>query len=143
MVNLKKLNNIIKLKGVSLSIQTIIIIVISVLVLAVIVLFFTGIFNPAAEGLTSEANLQKECLDWRRYSYDYDHFDSTNYPGLEEKFDGAITAKAYCSGLSAEVNLEEASDPTSCEGIPMPNHVCCCREDDPTDCDWYEGTDCP
>ncbi len=127
-----------KLKGVSLSIQTIIIIVISVLVLAVIVLFFTGTFNPAAEGLTSEANLQKECLDWRRYSYDYDHFDSTNYPGLEEKFDGAITAKAYCTSSSTKVILEEC-DLDDCTGPPMADDVCCCKNNcDSGKCDWYD-----
>ncbi len=89
-----------KLKGVSLSIETIIVIVICVLVLAVVVLFYTGIFNPAALGLTSEANLWKECNEWRRHSYSSDYFFSGNCSNLNSNFNSNATkAKEYCTGM--------------------------------------------
>lgn len=92
-----------KLKGVSLSVETIIIIVICILVLAVIVLFFTGVFNPAGKGITSEANLQKECNEWREHFYSNESFNCSsspqNYPNLCNRFNKNYTeAKNYCTG---------------------------------------------
>ncbi len=110
-----------KLKGVSLSIQTIIIIVISVLVLAVIVLFFTGTFNPAAEGLTSEANLQKECNKWRRHFYSSDYFFSGNCSNLNSRFNNDATkAKEYCTGMKGAEPPSGATTPPPTSTHPSP-----------------------
>lgn len=124
-----------KLKGVSLSIETIIIIVICVLVLVVVILFFTGIFNPSGEGLTSEANLWRECMDWQKSGFDYTEFD--NYPGLNEKYKVEIVAENVCRGIMS-VNYVECDD-CSCFGTQPTDYVCCCEGKEAADCSSCTG----
>jgi len=93
------------LKGVSLSIETIVIIVICVLVLVVVALFFSGTFNPPASGIGEEAKLQKECNEWRWhfYSNDTNVFNNNTYPNLWNQFNkDPEKARKYCEGKIEE-----------------------------------------
>ncbi|MCK4429229.1 MAG: hypothetical protein KAU95_02545 [Candidatus Aenigmarchaeota archaeon] len=84
-----------ELKGISLSIETIIILIVCVLVLVVSILFFTDVYNRGAEVTLEQQKLSAECLKWDRHSHD--HALLENYPTLNEVFDGdPIKAEEYC-----------------------------------------------
>ncbi len=90
-----------KLKGISLSIETIVIIIVCVLVLVVTVLFFSGVFNPGAETVADQAALSKECLEWGWHNHDNDYFKAhlEDYPALSNTFSGdPVKAEKYCKG---------------------------------------------
>ena len=125
-----------KFKGVSLSINTVIIIVVCFLVMAVVILFFTGTFNPAANATATEAELKKECLEWQREGYSYETF--FNYPTLKNNFRNAIFAKMYCElGVHKSKKLEPDGN---CPGTdPGTGWVCCCVVGEENHCAWTRG----
>lgn len=91
-----------KLKGVSLSIETIIVLIICVIVLVVTTLFFSGVFNPGAETAADQSSLSRECLKWSWQSYNHTYFENNlkNYPVLNKTFNGnPIGAENYCLGV--------------------------------------------
>ena len=126
-----------KLKGVSLSIETVIIIIVCVLVLAVIVLFFMGVFKLPSEGVYSEAELTAECMDWSHYSYDFEKFE-TLCPKLNDTYKIAIVAKNWCTSRIAASYIECDNNYCGSEDPPSdtPDWVCCCKGKD-------KDTDCP
>jgi flagellar basal body-associated protein FliL len=84
-----------KLKGVSLSIQTIVVVVIALLVLITVSFFFFSGFNPASSGIYSEADARKQCLEWMRD--DFADSAYTNYPALDAVYGGKDEARKACT----------------------------------------------
>ena len=91
-----------KLKGVALSIETIIIIVICAVVLVLIALFFPSIFNFTGSEIIFQGDLEKECLDWQKYDYDPAYFSEDFYPKLSARFGDASAARSYCTAISVK-----------------------------------------
>jgi len=85
-------------KGISLPINTIIIIIVCFLVLLAIIMFFTGTFSPAANTTKTESELRNECWKWQRTLYT-DTLSSTEYPLLNTTFNNITEAKRYCTGI--------------------------------------------
>lgn len=85
-------------KGLSLPINTVIIIIVAFLVLVAVLLFFTGTFSPAANTTKAESELRSECWEWQRSLYT-DPLDYADYPNLNTSFDNATEAKSYCTGM--------------------------------------------
>lgn len=86
-----------RLKGISLSIETIVIIIVCVLVLVVVVLFFTGVFNPGAKTAGEQSSLSKECLEWGWHFYSNESYNCSNYTNLCNQFGNNDTkARNFC-----------------------------------------------
>lgn len=144
-----------RFKGVSLSIETIIIIVLCVLVLVLISIFVLNAFNPTGEQITSDAQLNAECSEWRRYGHDYNLFTEENYPGLVQKYKFAPIAESYCSNMVAsqyvdcstpepqcEGEAEEGEEPPKvecCFGTKPEGWVCYCKGTSTQDCQNKDG----
>ena len=98
MINMKN-----KLKGISLSIETIIIIAICLLVLITTILFWTEGFNPPAKDILLEKELRIECNNWGRssnYEYRAETYNNEDYPELSKLHSDAEDAKKFCTGLN-------------------------------------------
>ncbi len=137
-----------KLKGVSLSIETIIVIVICALVLITILLFFSGTFTPTAKGVTSEAQLDSECMDWQGHGYSYKDFSENvdKYPGLLANYKGAITAKRRCVRDINPINLIRCGEGNCTETPFTSTSPCCCINTSGTcggECSYYNSLTCP
>ena len=90
-----------KLKGISLSIETIIVLIICVLVLVVTTLFFSGAFAPGAESTVEQSALTRECLEWSWHKCDHTYFEENieEFPALNKNFKGdPVKAEDYCPG---------------------------------------------
>ena len=123
-----------KLKGISLSVETIIIITICILVFTVIILFFTGIFKIPSKSLYTEAELNAECMEWSYHNYDFKEFG--NYTKLKNTYKIAPIAKSWCESRTV-VNYIECSE-DKCD-MPSPNSTwkCYCKDcDRKEDCKW-------
>ncbi len=96
------INMEVKLKGLSLSIETVIIIAVCLLVLITTILFWREGFNPPAKDIILEGQLRTECNNWGRISnnkYDTTTYNAEDYPELNKFHNDAEDAKKFCTGL--------------------------------------------
>ncbi len=94
-----------KLKGISLSIETIVILIVCVIVLVVTTLFFSGVFNPGAETVGDQSSLSRDCLRWSWHKQDHEHYKDhlKDYPALNKTFgNNPLEAENYCLGTNKE-----------------------------------------
>ena len=92
----------VKLKGMSLPIETVIIIAVCILVLIATILFWTEGFNPPAKDILLEKELRIECNNWGRisnYEYNAITYNKEDYPELSKIHDNAKDARKFCSSL--------------------------------------------
>jgi len=69
------------MKGIALSIETIVIVIVAVLVLLVIVIFFTGGFTPNEQGIVLRSNQNRYCSQYVNIAGDC---EKTNYALYDE-----------------------------------------------------------
>lgn len=130
-------------KGVSLPANTVVIILIVIAVLVAMLYFFSkGAVLPMGSA-TTEAQLQRECSDWRLYGFDYEKYitkvDNGNYTALSSKFGSPVSAKLYCQG-DIDSKVVGCSNSNCTSPTPLGWSTCCCNSYcDGKDCSWSKS----
>ena len=88
------------MKGISLGINVVILLVIAVIILIVSILLFTQGTKLPINMSETQAGLSSECLKWSSFGYNASIFTKENFSALYTRFSGDYNkALLYCQTL--------------------------------------------